>query len=611
MFQTFTVNSTPQMSAERIARLRSKMKSQNVDWYLVPHADEHQNEYLPKFAERLSWITGFTGSAGFAIIGQEEAYVFVDGRYTAQVRLQVDLEIFIPKDLIKSPPSVFISAIAKSNETIGYDPMIVTISGRDAWQQAADKCRAKLLATENFITEIWKDAPPRPREPIFIHPEKYAGESAASKISRIRTILEDDRSDAVLLTDPASLAWVFNIRGNDVEHNPLALGYAIIPTSEKEKPFLIINKLKITDENQSYLQNLCTIIPRSDLNSILTAQATGAHIHCDPNLVSSALGDVITNAKGKIIKKRDPVILLRAIKNEIEIQGSRNAHLRDGIACVKFLYWLGTQKAGTVTEIDAAQKLEEIRALTAIDMGSELLEISFDTISGAGANGAIVHYRVNEETNATLQNSSLYLFDSGGQYIDGTTDITRTIAIGAPPKDAITDFTLVLRGHINIALAQFPKGTRGIDIDALARMPLWQQGKDYAHGTGHGVGSYMNVHEGPQGISKRAMEPFKTGMIVSNEPGFYREGHYGIRIENLVMVKDAENTMLGFETLTLCPIDINLIDPIMMTDDELHWLNAYHGHVLRQLSDHLNDEEAAWLKEATKPLSKELPAASA
>lgn len=614
MFQTFTTTSNPEKSVERVAALRSQMKKQNIDWFLVPHADEHQNEYLPKHTERLAWISGFTGSAGFAIIGIEEAHIFVDGRYTAQAQTQVDLEVFTPQNLIASPPSSFISNIAKNGETIGYDPMLITIASLTKWEAATDKCKAKLKPIENLISAIWKDAPPPPKQPIVLHDETYAGESAANKIAKIKAILEEDRTDALLLTDPASLAWVFNIRGSDVEHNPLALGYAIIPTAKNEKPFLIVDNAKINDANRDYLQKLCTIIEPRDFEKVLIAQAAGAHMHCDPNLVSSALGDIITNAKGKIIKKRDPVVLLRAIKNQTEIQGSRDAHLRDGIACVKFLHWLQNQAPNSVSEIDAAKQLEEFRALTAIDMNSELREISFDTISGAGANGAIVHYRVTEETNATLKTNSLFLVDSGGQYVDGTTDITRTIAIGTPPDGAIIDFTLVLRGHINIALARFPKGTRGVDIDALARMPLWQHGKDYAHGTGHGVGSYMNVHEGPQGISKRAMEPFKAGMILSNEPGFYVEGEYGIRIENLVVVKEVESngtTMLGFETLTLCPIDANLIDPILMTDDELHWLNAYHGHVQRQLSEYLTQDEAAWLKTATKPLSKELPPASA
>lgn len=614
MFQIFTTTSQSEKSAERLAALRSKMKHENLDWYLVPHADEHQNEYLPKHAECLAWISGFTGSAGFAIIGLDDAYIFVDGRYTTQVKTQIDHELFTPQDLITQPPSSFISSIAKFGETIGYDPKLITISGLTKWKTTADKIKAKLKPIQNLITLVWKDAPSPSREPIFLHDEKYAGESASNKITKLKAILEDDRTDALLLTDPASLAWLFNIRGNDVEHNPLALGYAIIPTAENEKPFLIVAKNKINDENRDYLQKLCTIIEPRDFDKVLTAQATGAHMHCDPNLVSSALGDMITNAKGKIIAKRDPVVLLRAIKNETEINGSRSAHLRDGVACVKFLHWLESQAPNSVSEIDAAKQLEEFRALTAIDMNSELKEISFDTISGAGANGAIVHYRVTEETNVTLKENSLYLVDSGGQYDDGTTDITRTVAIGTPPDDAITDFTLVLRGHINIALARFPKGTRGVDIDALARMPLWQHGKDYAHGTGHGVGSYMNVHEGPQGISKRAMEPFKPGMIVSNEPGFYKDGEYGIRIENLVVVKETgepDNAMLGFETLTLCPIDAKLIDPTLMNDEELHWLNAYHGHVLRQLSQHLEGDALAWLQNATMPISKELPAASA
>ncbi len=408
------------------------------------------------------------------------------------------------------------------------------------------------------------------------------------------------------MSDPASIAWAFNLRGSDVTHNPLVLAFALLPANGK--PTLFMDREKLSSADQQTLTDIADFAPVKALIPHLQAIKAETAVLCDPDLIASILGDTLIGAGAKIIEKRDPVVILRAVKNETELQGARSVHLRDGVAMTKFLYWLDNQPAGSVSEIGAAKKLEDCRRETAVAMGSQLEEISFDTISGAGANGAIVHYRVNEATNATIESNSLYLVDSGGQYLDGTTDITRTIAIGTPPASAIHDNTLVLKGHIAIATARFPEGTRGVDIDALARIALWKNGKDFAHGTGHGIGSYLNVHEGPQSISRRGMEPFKAGMIISNEPGFYKEGEYGIRIENLVIVEQqsaingGDREMMGFETITLCPIDLRLVDPAMLTSDEKSWLNEYHARVYRELTPHLEKSEADWLRQATRAI---------
>ena len=607
MFQSFAAPSTNKSdTSKRLTDLRKKMATGGIDWFLVPHADEHQNEYLPARAERLAWITGFSGSAGFAMIGLKKAFLFVDGRYTAQVREQADMSLFEICDLVASPPSGFAGKKIKSGEAIGFDPWLITIAQKKDWQKTAVKCGAELKAVENLIDAIWHDQPPAPDGKAWLHPVQFAGRSAEEKLRELQAHLEKEDADACLLTDPASIAWTFNLRGSDVAHNPLVLVYALIRV--KGKPTLFVDARKFSGDDQKALNALADVAEPGALMATLKNLPGKTGFLCDPNLVASAIGDALDAGGLDLTEQRDPVVLLRAIKNETELQGARNAQLRDGVAVTRFLCWLDGQPSGTVTEIDAAKKLEDCRRETARAMGSRLEEISFDTISGAGANGAIVHYRVTEATNSIIEDNSLYLVDSGGQYLDGTTDITRTIAIGTPPTRAITDNTLVLKGHIAIATARFPAGTRGVDLDALARISLWKSGKDFAHGTGHGIGSYLNVHEGPQSISRRGMEAFKSGMIISNEPGYYREGEYGIRIENLVIVNEAGNIrggdkpMLGFETITLCPIDLRLVDPAMLTADEIAWLNQYHARVCAELKPHLNGQEAKWLETATRRL---------
>lgn len=582
------------------------MRKEKVTAYLIPHADEHQNEYLPKRAERLAWLTGFTGSAGFCIATLDRAAVLSDGRYTVQLNEQIDPDAFTAVNSVETPPSKWLEENISAGDVIAYDPWLMTPNQIKAFDAAAKKAKCKLQATENLIDRIWHDQPARPMGKVSLHDIKYAGKSAEDKISEIQKLIAQKQCDFTLLTDPASLAWLFNIRGNDVIHNPLALGFAIVPA--EGQPLIFIEAQKLNDEVKSYVSKIANQLEPDQLVTRLQKLSPDSKILCDMDRVSIALVQTIEKANGKIIKGRDPVILPRAMKNGTEVNGSRKAHIRDGLAMVKFLCWLDTQKPGTITEIDAARKLETIRLENAKAMGSELKEISFDTISAAGLNAALPHYRVTEESNRILADGEIYLVDSGGQYDDGTTDITRTVAIGKPPRKAAMDFTLVLKGHIAIDKARFPKGTRGIDLDTLARNALWQHGKDYAHGTGHGVGSYMNVHEGPQGIHRRSMEVLQPGMILSNEPGFYIEGHYGIRIENLVIVTEPEdiggNIMThAFENITWAPIDKQLIETSLLTYDEINWLNQYHANVFTRLSPHVDEAVLDWLKIATAPLS--------
>jgi len=606
MFQTYTISANRDAGPERLRLLHEQMKANGVSCFLVPHADEHQNEYLPPRAERLSWLTGFTGSAGFAIATLKNCVVFVDGRYTLQVKEQIHPDAFTAEDLISLPPSKWLEKNTSASDVIGYDPWLITKQQMDAYTKVIEKTGATLKPVPNLVDLIWEDQPPAPQGEVSLHPVELAGNSISEKIAEIQEIISEKEADLTVLTDPASLAWLFNIRGSDMVHNPLALGFAILPANRK--PVLFIDPQKLSKDIRASLETYIEVASSETFRDALSEAAAEKSVLCDTSLLPVILYGTIEKAGGKIVSGRDPVILPRAIKNQTEIQGARNAHLRDGVAMCKFLCWLDDQPFNAVDEISAAKKLEECRLENAAAMGSELREVSFDTISGHGPNGAIVHYRVSEETNRTFTDNSLYLCDSGGQYPDGTTDITRTIAIGTPSEQAITDFTLVLKGHIALATVRFPEGTRGVDLDVLARNALWQHGKDFAHGTGHGVGSYLNVHEGPQSISKRGMEPLVPGMITSNEPGFYVEGQYGIRIENLVLTTEAEDLdggnikMHAFETLTLCPIDNRLLNSAMLVPDECEWLNSYHTRVQETLSPYLNAHEKAWLENATKAI---------
>ncbi|MBB4076589.1 Xaa-Pro aminopeptidase [Bartonella fuyuanensis] len=608
MYQSFEATINPSHAAERITSLRKEFDHLGLDGFLVPRADEHQGEYVAPHAQRLSWITGFTGSAGIALILKNKAIIFTDGRYKLQVRQQTDSHIFEYEDLITCPPSQWLETNGK-NLSIGFDPWLHTIANTDTLRNALEiKAGGKLVAIHsNPIDLIWHDQPQLPQAPISIHPFKYAGCNTDEKLKLICKDIQKVNADAFIFTDPSSIAWTFNIRGNDVSNTPFPLCFALIPI--QETPALFIDNKKLGKEQKKYLECYAKLYePEQLLSKIKEYLQKGTAFALDPQLTCEKLRTIIEEENSSFITLTDPAALPRAIKNDTELNGARKAHLRDGVALTRFFSWLDKQRPGTISEISAAQKLEEFRISTAKKMGEKLEDLSFDTISAAGKNGAIVHYRVTTQTNKKLNAAELYLIDSGGQYRDGTTDVTRTVAIGNIGKEEKRCFTLVLKSMIALATACFPKGTRGQDIDALARITLWKAGFDYAHGTGHGVGSYLSVHEGPQNISRNGCQELIPGMILSNEPGYYRKDAFGIRLENLMIVKPAQKIdggdieMLSFETLTHCPIDRRLILPELLTLQEKQWINDYHAHVYQINAPYLNEDDKKWVKEATMPL---------
>ncbi len=608
MFQTFDSINDPSTGRERVARLRAAMAARGIDGFLVPRADEHQGEYVAAGSERLRWLTGFAGSAGAALILRDSAVIFVDGRYTLQVRSQVDTSVFTPDSLVDNPPPKWLEANVGKGTRIGFDPWLHTIGEARQLHDAADRAGFEIVSLDdNPVDEIWTDRPRPPLEPVEIHPIEFAGELAKSKLARLAEAVGRGKAAHTVLSDPASLAWAFNIRGGDVPHTPLALAFAIL--SAEGEPRVYIDKRKLPIETEAYLTQLSTLRPPSALEDDLAGLATGGvAIGLDASLASEKLRLVVEAAGGTVVPLADPARLPRATKNTAEIAGTRAAHRRDGAAVCRFLAWLDTQEPGTVDEIRAVTTLEEARCRTGEETQMPLREVSFDTISGAGPNGAIIHYRVTTATSRLLGNGELFLLDSGAQYRDGTTDITRTVAIGPVGTDERQRATLVLKGMIGISLLRFPAGTRGADIDAVARMALWKAGLDYAHGTGHGVGSYLSVHEGPQRIAKTGTEKLLEGMILSNEPGYYKAGAYGIRMENLILVSAAEPivggdiAMHGFETLTLVPFDRRLIDPALFTGEERAWLDAYHARVLAEIGPMLDGATLGWLEKACAPL---------
>ncbi len=604
MFQTYDDVADPSLGPIRAQKLRAELRARGLDGFIVPRADEHQGEYVPPHAERLRWLTGFSGSAGLAIILLDKAAIFIDGRYTLQVRYQVDIDTFEPQSLIDTPPTRWVEENLVAGANLAYDPWLHTIDDIERLKKAARKANAELIALdENLIDTIWHDQPTKPKARITPHALEYAGEAASEKLKRMAVELEMSDADAAIITMPDSIAWLFNIRGQDVSHSPLPLSFAIL--YEEGHAELFVDEEKIDNDTRAHLGNIVTLHTPEAFGTVLDKLGQEKReVRLDPSSAASWVFDRLTLAGATIKRGKDLCELPKARKNETEVNGTRKAHIRDGQALTRFLAWLEREtKSGTVTEISAAKQLEQFRADTGL-----LKEISFDTISGAGPNGAIVHYRVTEATDRPLGQGELFLVDSGAQYLDGTTDVTRTIAIGIPSPEMRDRFTRVLKGHINLAMARFPKGTSGAQLDALARMALWQGGFDFDHGTGHGVGSFLSVHEGPQRISKAGHVPLDPGMIVSNEPGYYKTGAYGIRIENLLVVHDArpvtggEREMMGFETLTLAPIDLNLVDVSLLTTDERAWLNAYHADVATKVGPALNEEERAWLANATRPL---------
>jgi Xaa-Pro aminopeptidase len=599
-FQTFDDQADGRRSKARIDVLRADLKRLGLDGFLVPRADAHQNEYVPPSEERLAWLTGFTGSAGPALVMLDTAAIFVDGRYTVQVRDQVDTKVVTPVNSGETPVSEWVRDNFGSGKKLGFDPWLHTADGVERLKKAVEDAGSELVAVEeNPIDIIWTDRPAPPLAPVAEHPAKFAGESADKKLIRLRDEIKKAKADALVLTDPHDTAWLFNIRGGDVAHTPLPLAWAIVPAAGK--PSLLIDGRKLSNALRDELSNFADIGEPALLEAVLTALGS-KKVLLDTGGAAEKIRATLDEAGAKIVKLASPVAKLKGAKNAAEIRGTRAAHLRDGAAMARFLCWFdGAVKKGKLDEIGAAQALESFRNET-----GALKDISFPTISAAGQNAALPHYRVTRKTNRKIS-PGLYLVDSGAQYQDGTTDITRTIAVGKLTKDMREFYTRVLKGHIAVAAAIFPKGTTGAQLDPFARRALWEIGADFDHGTGHGVGSYLSVHEGPARISKLGNTPLETGMILSNEPGYYREGKFGIRIENLILVqkadmKGAERPMLGFETLTLVPIDTRPVDAKLLTKDERDWLNAYHKRVLKEVGPKTDPKTRAWLKKACKPL---------
>ena len=609
MFQNFEVLSSPDQAANRLARLRQTFAGSGIDAVAVPRSDEYLGEYVPACAERLAWLTGFTGSAGLVLVLDDSAHVFVDGRYAAQVQAQTDPQVFDYQDLIAMPLAAFLEASGREGLRLGIDPWTWPGAEVQRLEAALERLGGSLVFLDrNPLDAIWDDRPEPPLGAVTIQPNDYAGVLARDKLSAMAKTVAEAGADAVILADPSSVAWSFNIRGQDLPSTPHPLSRAIIPATGR--PRLFIDKRKTGTEAEAYLTQLADIAPPSAFEGALSELGrSGATVMADPAVASHAISLLIEAAGGVMKAAPDPARLPRACKNAAEIAGSARVHVHDGAAMVRFLAWLDRQTPGTVDEIGAATRLEQFRAETGESLQMPLKALSFDTISGAGPNAAIMHYRVNTATNRRINAGEMLLIDSGGQYVAGTTDITRTIAVGDVPAEQKRFFTLVLKGMIAISRLRFPEGTRGVDIDAFARIALWQAGADFAHGTGHGVGSYLSVHEGPQSISRRGMQALLPGMILSNEPGYYRDGAFGIRIENLVNVHEpreisgGDKPMLGFETLTLCPIDTRLIVTDLLDQAEKDWLNAYHARVRDELSPLLKDDPAlAWLEAATEAI---------
>jgi Xaa-Pro aminopeptidase len=603
-FQTFEDSSERAASASRAAALRAELKRRGLDGFIVPRADRHQGEYVPACEARLAWLTGFTGSAGTAIVLSERAAIFVDGRYMLQVRDQVDTAVFAVEHLVDNPPEKWLEANLTAGARLGYDPRLHTADQAEKLAKACTAAGATLVPVEqNPIDAVWPDRPAPPLGRVTVRGETLAGEAAAAKLARVQAEIAKLKSDALIVSDPHNVAWAFNIRGADVAHTPLPLCFARVP--REGRPAVYIDGRKLSNEARDYLETLADVRePAAFSDDLAALGAAKATVRVDSATGADAITRLISEAGGEVIRGADPITLMKAVKNATEIAGMRAAHLRDGAAVANFLAWFDREAPkGQLTEIDAVAALETFRRDTGL-----LKEVSFPTIAGAGPNGAIVHYRVTRATNRRIAPDELFLLDSGAQYEDGTTDITRTVLVGTPTAEMRDRFTRVLKGHIAIARAVFPDGTTGAQLDSFARQYLWEAGIDFDHGTGHGVGSYLSVHEGPASISKRGTAvALKRGMILSNEPGYYKEGAYGIRIENLVLVAaakvgGAEKDVNAFETLTLAPIDRRAIDPALMTADEIAWLDGYHARVAAALAPLVTADTHAWLAAATRPL---------
>jgi len=591
---------------DRLEALRAQLGRERLNGFVVPLTDEHMSEYVGAYAQRLAWLTGFEGSAGSAAVLSDKAAIFVDGRYTRQVRDQVDGELFSYESVPDTTVAAWLAAHARSGDRIGYDPWLHTKSWVESTGRLIAEKGAELVAIEdNPIDRVWLDRPAPSAERLVPHPDELAGRSSADKRREIAEFLKAKGADAAVVAALDSIAWLFNVRGKDVARTPVGLAFAIARADGGAE--LFVDPTKVDDALTAHLGPDVRTRPRAEFAAAL--EALGGKVVADPASCVAAIFERLGAGGATVVEARDPCVLPKAKKNAAEIAGTRAAHLRDGAALTRFLHWFDEEAPkGELDELTASDRLERFRRET-----NQLQDLSFDSISGAGPNGAIVHYRASPATNRRIEPDSIYLIDSGGQYLDGTTDVTRTLAVGTPTAEMRDRFTRVLKGHIAVATAIFPKGTRGVQLDTLARQYLWEAGLDYAHGTGHGVGSYLAVHEGPQRITLPGSsqsggdEPLAEGMILSNEPGYYKTGEYGIRVENLVLVvkKDipgAEKEMLGFEDLTLAPIELDLVEPSMLSAKERHWLNAYHERVREALAPVLPDDVQDWLRRATRAI---------
>jgi Xaa-Pro aminopeptidase len=598
-FQSFAEVGGPAHAAERVAELRRELARRGLAGFIVPRADEHQNEYVPPADERLLWLTGFSGSAGIAVVLGDKAALFVDGRYSEQAKAQTDPSIFELCHVVTDPPVEWVERNLRAGDKLGYDPKLHTPETVGRFAAACQQAGAELIAAvPNPIDVIWRDRPEPPVGMVSQHKARFAGESAAAKIARTREALTG--ADGLMVSDPHNLAWLFNIRGEDVPHTPLPLGFAYVPS--EGRPAIFLDPRKLSPAVSEALAAQSDVLEPGALVPFLKQLGRGRRVVFDSATAPVLLTQTLEEAGGKADVRADPITLMKAAKNKSELAGARAAQERDGAALSRFLAWFDAEAPrGRLTEIDAVEALETYRRAT-----GALRDVSFPTISAAGPNSALPHYRVSETSNRKIERG-IFLVDSGAQYEDGTTDVTRTISVGRPTRTMRDRFTRVLKGHIAIARAVFPKGTSGAQLDAFARAPLWQAGLDFDHGVGHGVGSYLSVHEGPHRIAKTGTTPLVAGMILSNEPGYYLPGAFGIRIENLVVVEPrtihgGEREMFGFETLTLAPIDLRLVELKLLDGTEVHWLDAYHARVRKILSPLVDTLTRRWLAGATRRL---------
>lgn len=603
-FQSFVSTASPEQGPPRVAALRAQMTAEGLDAFIVPRADVHQGEYVAPRDERLAWLTGFTGSAGFAAVLADEAGLFVDGRYTVQARAQVDTEVITPVDWPKTRLGPWLAERLERGAVVAFDPWLHTAKEIETLREALEPKGVALRETDNLVDRVWEDQPEPPQGQVSAYPDEFAGRTHGEKRQAAADALREAGQKAAVLTLPDSIAWLLNIRGADLPRVPVAQAFCILHDTGHADMFVDAAKV---DEVRDHLGDEVTVHAPKEFAAAL--EGLDGPVRVDKATAPLAVSRLLDRAGVEVTWGDDPCILPKARKSGAEIAATTKAHLRDAAAMCHFLAWLDAEAEGLdrdapLTEIDVVRRLEAFRRDT-----NALRDISFDTIAGAGPHAALPHYRVTEESNRAVQPGELLLVDSGGQYVDGTTDITRTVAVGAPSDEHRACFTRVLQGMIAVSRARWPRGLAGRDLDALARAPLWMAGQDYDHGTGHGVGVYLSVHEGPQRLSRISDVPLEPGMILSNEPGYYREGAFGIRIENLIVVETApalaggdDRDMLHFATLTWVPIDRRLIDTGMLSRDERAWIDAYHAEVARKVAPRLDGAAAAWLARATAPV---------